>query len=163
MSEYSHRRAGRIDDPTDPPPGENWQVEKAMAGSKNRSSAWTGWIVFAGITMIMIGSFNAIEGLVALFNQNFYVAGPENVLVFDLTSWGWIHLIVGGLVAITGGALLSDAGWARPVTVVLAAINAIVQLTFVPVYPIWSLVAVTLCFVVIWAIVVHSNESRIDW
>jgi hypothetical protein len=159
MSEYSRSRAGRVEDSAD----ENWQVDAPPAGPGNRSSAWTGWIVFAGITMIMIGSFNAIEGLVALFNQNFYVAGPENVLVFDLTSWGWVHLIVGVLVAITGGALLADVGWARPVTVVLAALNAIVQLTFVPVYPVWSLVSVALCFVVIWAIVVHGNESRIGW
>jgi hypothetical protein len=159
MSEYTHRRAGRVDDPAEG----TWQVEAAPARAGNQTSAWTGWIVFAGITMIMIGAFNAIEGLVALFNQNFYVTGPENVLVFDLTSWGWVHLIIGTLVALTGIALLADASWARPVTVVLAALNAIVQLTFVTVYPVWSLVAVTLCVVVIWAIVVHGNESRMDW
>jgi hypothetical protein len=159
MSEYTHRRAGRVEDPA----SGAWQVEAAPARAENQTSAWTGWIVFAGITMIMIGSFNAIEGLVALFNQNFYVAGPQNILVFDLTTWGWVHLIIGSLVAITGIALLADAGWARPVTVVLAALNAIVQLTFVTVYPVWSLVAMTLCVVVIWAIVVHGNESRMDW
>jgi hypothetical protein len=159
MSEYTHGRAHRVKDPAD----ENWRAEAAADRPANRSSAWGGWIVFAGITMIMIGAFNAIEGLVALFNQNFYVVGPANILVFDLGAWGWIHLIIGVLVAITGIALLADAGWARPVTVVLAALNAVVQLTFVTVYPVWSLVAVTLCVVVIWAIVVHGNESRIDW
>jgi hypothetical protein len=159
MSEYTHHRSGRVEEPA----AANWRVESAPARAGTQTSAWTGWIVFAGITMIMIGSFNAIEGLVALFNQNFYVAGPDNVLVFDLGAWGWVHLIIGVLVAITGIALLADAGWARPVTVVLAAINAIVQLTFVTVYPVWSLVAVALCVVVIWAIVVHGNDSRMDW
>ncbi|HEV8561360.1 MAG TPA: hypothetical protein VGR06_33995 [Actinophytocola sp.] len=159
MSEYTHHRTGRVEDPADG----NWQVEAAPARAGSRSSAWAGWIVFAGITMLMIGSFNAIEGLVALFDPNVYIAGPDNVLVFDLTTWGWVHLIIGVLVAITGIALLADAGWARPVTVVLAALNAIVQLTFVTVYPVWSLAAVTLCVVVIWAIVVHGSESRMDW
>src|SRR2546423_9111997 len=111
MSEYPYQHAGGVEHP----PGENWQVEAARARTGARTSAWAGWVVFAGIVMVMTGAFNAIEGLVALFNREFYLAGPEHVLVLDLTGWGWLHLILGVLVAITGIALLADAGWARPV------------------------------------------------
>jgi hypothetical protein len=160
MSEYANPRAGRVEDA-----GTNLNVRAAAPGRHaGRVTAWTGWMWFAGVIMILIGAFNAIEGLIAVFQQEFYVVGQENVLVFDLTAWGLIHLIVGGLVAITGIALIADAAWARPVTVVLAVINAIVHLTFVTVYPVWSVIGIALCVVVIWAIVVHGDEaSRLDW
>jgi len=151
MTEYSDPR-DRVEERT----GRGyWAVE-------SRPSAWAGWVWFAGIMMIMMGVFNAIEGLVALLNPNYYLAGPNNMLVFDLTGWGWWHLVIGGLVALTGIALCSGAAWARWVTVGLAVINAIAQLAFLGVYPLWSIIVIALCVVVIWAIVVHGDESRID-
>jgi hypothetical protein len=158
MSEQPYGHAGRVQEPA----GENWNVGRPQ-GAQGPTSMWAGWIAFAGVLMVMIGAFGAIEGLVALLNDDFYVAGPNNVFVFDLTGWGWLHLIGGALIAITGIALLADQGWARPVTVVLAVLNAIVQLTFIGVYPFWSIIVIALCVMVIWAIVVHGNESRLDW
>ena len=127
-----------------------------------RSSAWTGWIGFAGVIMVMIGAFNAIEGMAGLLTDDFYVVSPSDVLVFDLTGWGWVHTVVGILVALTGIALLTGAAWARVVTVVLVILNAAAQLAFVAVYPVWSLVVITLCVVVIWAVVVHGDEADPD-
>lgn len=153
MSEYSERR-GQVKDPA----GDYW-VDPAP---RARISAWAAWVWFAGIMMIIMGSLNAIEGLVALFDPNYYLAGPDNVLVFDLTGWGWIHLIGGVLIIATGIALCSGIGWARWVTVILAGLNAIAQLAFAAVYPVWSVIVIGLCVVVIWAIVVHGEESRLD-
>ncbi len=159
MSEHPYSRTSPVQDPA----GDSWNVGQARGADNRRTSMWAGWIAFAGVMMVMIGAFNAIEGLVALLNDEFYVAGPNNIFVFDLTAWGWIHLIAGGLIAITGIALLAGQGWARPVTVVLAGLNVIVQLTFIAVYPVWAIIAIALCIMVIWAIVVHGNESRLDW
>ncbi|GAB2809974.1 DUF7144 family membrane protein [Lentzea nigeriaca] len=125
-----------------------------------RETGWLGWIWFAGIMMIVMGSFNAIEGLVALFRGEYYVVTEEQVLVFDLTAWGWITLLIGILVALAGGALLSGAAWARVVAVVLAVINAVAQLAFVSVHPLWSTIVIALCVTVIWAVVVHGSEAN---
>ncbi|MEU7530574.1 hypothetical protein AB0A74_32935 [Saccharothrix sp. NPDC042600] len=126
--------------------------------SRPRASAWTGWIGFAAIMMIVIGSFNVIEGVVALFDDEYYVVGPDNVLVLDLTGWGWAHLVIGVLIALAGAALLTGAAWARVVAVVFAALNAVVQLGFVSVQPVWSTIVIALCVVVVWAVVVHGDE-----
>ncbi|MDX3661635.1 hypothetical protein PV646_30395 [Streptomyces sp. ID05-26A] len=126
-----------------------------------RETGWLGWIWFAGIMMIVMGSFNAIEGLVALFNSEYYVVTEEQVLVFDIGSWGWITLLIGVLVALAGGALLSGAAWARVVAVVLAVVNAVAQLAFVSVHPLWSTIVIALCVTVIWAVVVHGVEADV--
>jgi hypothetical protein len=124
-----------------------------------RETGWLGWIWFAGIMMIVMGAFNAIEGLVALFRGEYYVVTEEQVLVFDITAWGWITLLIGVLVALAGAALLSGAAWARVVAVVLAVVNAVAQLAFVSVHPLWSTIVIALCVTVIWAVVVHGAEA----
>ncbi|MCK2243576.1 MULTISPECIES: hypothetical protein [unclassified Crossiella] len=121
-------------------------------------TAWVGWVWFTAILMVVIGAVDVIQGLVALFRQHIYVAGAERVLVFDLSGWGWVHLLVGGLVVMAGFALFSGALWARIFAVLLVILNALAQFTFLPVYPLWSIIAITLCVVVIWAIVVHGGE-----
>ena len=126
-----------------------------------QETGWLGWIWFAGIMMIVMGSFNAIEGLVALFRGEYYVVTEEQVLVFDITAWGWITLLIGILVVLAGGALLSGAAWARVVAVVLAVINAVAQLAFVSVHPLWSTIVIALCVTVIWAVVVHGQEADV--
>jgi hypothetical protein len=130
----------------------------APPDARGRRSVWAGWIAYASLLMIMMGSFNAIEGLAGVLVDDFYVAAPADVLVFDLTTWGWLHLVIGVLVALTGAALLTGAVWARVVTVVLAIHNAIAQLAFAAVYPVWSLIVIGLCVTVIWAVVVHGDD-----
>ncbi|MFD8497678.1 hypothetical protein [Amycolatopsis sp. NPDC059657] len=141
---------------------DEWAVGPGTPPPGSRSRMWAGWVWFAAVMMVIIGIFGAIEGLVALFRQEYYVVGPENVLVFDVTGWGWFHLIAGILVALTGVALFLDAVWARVLTVVLAAVDAVAQLAFVPVAPVWSTIVIALCVMVIWAIVVHGGESRLE-
>lgn len=125
-----------------------------------RETGWLGWIWFAGIMMIVMGSFNAIEGLVALFRGEYYVVTEAQVLVFDITAWGWITLLIGVLVALAGAALLSGAAWARVVAVVLAVVNAVAQLAFASVHPLWSTIVIALCVTVIWAVVVHGSDAE---
>ncbi len=84
-------------------------------------SGWAiGWITFAAFMMIMIGSFHVIAGLVAIVDDNFYVAGREYIFKFDRSTWGWIHLLLGILVFLAGIGLFSGAIWARTVGVILA-------------------------------------------
>jgi hypothetical protein len=160
MSEHPNLGSS-IGDPTDrwlgPAPG------VAAEAVRGRRSVWAGWIAFASQMMIMMGAFNAIEGLTGVLVDDFYVATAQDVLVFDVTTWGWIHLVVGVLVAITGAALLTGATWARVLTVVFTILNAVAQLAFAAVYPVWSLIVISLCVVVIWAVVVHGDEETPEY
>jgi hypothetical protein len=136
------------------------------AHSTRERTGWVGWVYFGGTMLVLVGIFNVIEGLVALFNDQFYVPTRQGVLVFDLTAWGWIHLIVGGLAVIAGVGLFTGAMWARVFGVILAGVNAIAQLAFLSAYPVWAVVVIALDVLVIWALVVHGSEAKSteeDW
>jgi hypothetical protein len=124
-------------------------------------SGWAvGFILFAAIMMIMVGVFQALQGLVAIFENEFYVATRNYTFQFDATTWGWIHLLLGLLVAFAGWGLLSGKTWARLLAITLAALSATANFLFIPYYPFWSLLLVTLNILVIWAITAHGGELR---
>lgn len=124
-------------------------------------SGWVGWIVFAGLMMILTGSFSVIQGLVALFKSNYYVVGPEGLLVnVNFTTWGWVHLILGAVVVLAGFGVMSGNTFARVIGIALAVISAIVNLAFIAAYPIWSTIVITLDVLVIYALAVHGRELR---
>ncbi len=122
------------------------------------SSAAVGVTVFAGVLMIMIGVFHAIQGLVALFSDDFYAVGQEYIFQFDLTSWGWIHLILGVVVAFAGAALFRGALWARTVAVVVAAVSMVSSFAWLPHHPVWSVLIIALDVFVIWAVTLHGRD-----
>ena len=130
----------------------------SQTSERPRSAVATGLIVFAAIAMIMIGVFHAIQGLVALFNDDFYVVGQKWTFEFDLTTWGWIHLILGIAVAVAGFFVLNGAVWARAVGIAVAAISAVLNFMWLPYYPIWSLLIIALDVLVIWALTAHGRD-----
>jgi hypothetical protein len=123
-------------------------------------TAWAGWVWFAGVMMIITGSFNAIYGLVALVDDQHYAVGPQGPLVFDLTQWGWILLVFGIVAALAGFALFSGAMWARIVAVVLAGLNAIAHMAFMPAYPVWALITIVIDVFVIYAVLAHGGAMK---
>jgi hypothetical protein len=124
-------------------------------------SGWAGWVVFAGIMMIMLGAFQVIEGLVALFDQGYYLVAPSGlVLSVDYNTWGWTHLIIGVLALATGIGLIAGNMLARVVGVILAVLSAILNLVFIAAYPVWSTVVIAIDVIVIYAIVVHGRELK---
>jgi hypothetical protein len=130
-----------------------------------RRTGWVGWVYFAGTMLVLVGTFNLIEGLVALFNDQYYVPTQQGLLVFDITRWGWIHLIMGGLAVIVGIGLVTGAMWARIAGVALAGLNAIAQLAFLSAYPLWATIVITIDVLIIWALIVHGDEAKSteDW
>jgi hypothetical protein len=123
-------------------------------------TAWVGWLVFAGLMLITVGAFNAIDGLVALFKDEVFVATDEQLIAFDLTQWGWVHLTIGILQVLVGLAVFTGATWAHMVAVGLVILNAIGQLAFLNAYPFWSTIVIALDVVILWALVVHGDETR---
>jgi hypothetical protein len=125
------------------------------------TSGWAvGFILFAAIMMIMVGVFQALQGLIAIFENEFYVATRNYLFQFDATTWGWIHLVIGLLVAFAGWGLLSGRTWARVVALTLAVLSALANFLFVPYYPFWALLLITLDIFVIWAVAAHGGDLR---
>jgi hypothetical protein len=131
-----------------------------MANSSSRSakpapgSAWAvGASTFAACIMLMVGIFQAVEGLVAIVNgTDFLIKGPNYVFTFNASTWGWIHLILGVIIAVAGGAILSGNIVARSVGIALAVLSAIANFLWLPYYPIWALVIIALNVFVIWGL-----------
>ncbi len=124
-------------------------------------SAWTGWIAFAGVVMVMLGIFHAIQGLVAIFNDEYYLVGKSGLVVnVDYTAWGWVHLLGGIILMAAGVAVFSGQIWARTVGVILALVSAIVNVGFLAAYPVWSLMMIALDVTVILALTVHGSEMK---
>ena len=124
-------------------------------------TAWTGWVVFASFMLIMVGSFQAIEGLVAIFDDGFYRVTESGLVVnVDYTAWGWTHLLLGALLIVSGAGVLRGNILARTVAVILAGLSALVNLVFIEAYPIWSVLIITIDVLVIYALVVHGRELR---
>ena len=124
-------------------------------------TGWAGFVVFAGVMMLMIGSFHAIAGLVALFEDDYYLVRPSGLVVnVDYTAWGWLHLVLGVLVAMAGLGALSGQMWARVTGVVLAGLSALANMVFIAAYPVWSIVMITLDVLVIYALIVHGREVK---
>ncbi|KQY46855.1 hypothetical protein [Cellulomonas sp. Root137] len=126
--------------------------------TETRNSFAVGLTVFAAVLMLLIGTFQAVEGLVALLGDTLYVVGPEWTFSFDVTTWGWIHLITGIVVAVAGYFLLTGAVWARSIAVFLAALSALLNFLWLPYYPVWSVIVIALNVFVIWALTAHGRD-----
>lgn len=124
-------------------------------------SGWVAWVEFAAIMLILVGAFHVIQGLVALFRDEVFVVSESRlVLNIDYTGWGWIHLIGGVIVILVGAGLLSGRMVARILGVAVAFLSALVNLAFMPAFPVWSLMMIAIDVLVIWAITVHGGELR---
>jgi hypothetical protein len=118
--------------------------------STETRSGPTGWAVFAGSVLAIAGSFNIIYGLAAIFRDQVISTTGGQVILWDLTRWGWILLIFGGFQLAAGLALFGGAGWARWTGVVLAGLNAVANIGFITVYPFWTALIVSLDIIVIY-------------
>jgi hypothetical protein len=111
----------------------------------------------------MIGSFQAISGLVALFNDDYYLVGKNGLVVsVDYTAWGWVHLVLGVVAFLTGIGMMIGQTWARVTGIILAVLSAIVNLAFAAAYPVWSVLIIALDVIVIYALAVHGREAALD-
>ena len=131
------------------------------ATSYDEPTGWVGWIVFAAVMMIMLGCFHAIQGLVALFDdQKFLVADNGLIVSVNYTTWGWVHLIGGIIIALAGISLFAGRMWARVVGVLAALVSAIVNIAFLSAYPIWSTIMIAVDILIIWALTVHGAPGN---
>ena len=123
-------------------------------------SGWTGWITFAGVMMVISGGLNALYGLIGVVNDQWVVWTNRASLYLDISQWGWIHLIVGAVMVLAGIGLFSGNMLARIVGVIVASLSLIANFFFIPAYPLWALIVITIDVLVIWALTAHGSEMR---
>lgn len=134
-----------------------------MARQTNKPTdvtGWVGWVYFAGFMLLLSGVFQSIAGLVALFKNEVYVVSESALWLFDYTSWGWGHLLIGIFLLMAGSAIMSGKMWGRVVGVILSGLSLIANFAFIPVYPVWSILMVVINILVLYALVVHGAEAQ---
>lgn len=119
-----------------------------------------GFVLFAGMLLIVIGFVNIFQGFIALFNDERVVATREKFILVDMTGWGWTLLISGLLLLIVGGGLLAAQTWARITGIVLVSLHAITQIAWLGAYPVWSLLMITLDIIILYALTARWAEVR---
>lgn len=135
-------------------------THRLAATDERAATQWAGGLVmFAGVLMVVAGVWHALAGIAALLNDTLYVTTPDYVYALDLTGWGWGHLVLGALVALTGVAVLRGQTWGRFAGIALVALSLVANFLFIPWYPIWSLVIIALDVAVIWALAAWPRRA----
>jgi len=120
-----------------------------------------GWKSFCGILLMIVGFLNIIDGLVAITQANQVEAKITNQLPLtdNVKTWGWIVLIVGIILILAGFGLLAGSTWARVVGILVASVNLIVQLAWLPHNNFWSFTMIIIDILVIYGIAVHCGKE----
>lgn len=136
------------------------ETEYDQTTGYDRRTGWTGWIAFAGVMMVIGGALNLLYGIIAAVNDDWAVWTNRAVVYLDVSEWGWVHIILGLIVLLSGIGVFSGNILARTVGVIVASISLVVNFLFIPVYPVWSLIVITIDALVIWALTAHGREMR---
>ena len=133
----------------------------AASRSAPVSGLAVGVTLTAAIILVIGGVLHAMEGVVGLATNEFYVATQKWIFKFDATTWGWIHILVGIIAILAGIGLFYGAVWARTLGVIIAAVSIFVNFAWLPYYPIWGVVIIVFDFFVIWALTAHGRDITV--
>jgi hypothetical protein len=131
-------------------------MERAQRLDRAVATPGYGWITFAGVMLIVVGSFNIIEGIAAIANSD-YLA--NELLFANLDAWGWFFLIWGIIQVCAGFALFGGAGWAVFVGIVTATFNVIAQLSWARAFPVWAVSAMVVDVLVLYGLIVYGGRT----
>lgn len=122
------------------------------------TGAVLGWTITAAVLMMVSGLWNFLEGLAAIIKGQFFIVLPNYVYNVSVTSWGWIHLILGAAVFVAGAFLFMDKMWARIVGVVLACLSAVANFLYIPYFPVWSVIVIAVDVFIVWALLAPRDR-----
>jgi len=132
----------------------------ARSGETHDGLLVTGLYLFAAVFMLIGGSFHIIQGLAALLDDGFIPAAADYAYDLDITAWGWLHVITGSLLVLSGAGLLSGALWARLLALFVVVASAIINFVYIPYEPLWSIVQLALNGLVIWALLSYRMTDE---
>lgn len=125
-------------------------------------SSWTGWVAFGAAMIMLAGTFNVIQGLVALLDDGYLVTTPAGLTVdVSYTVYGWVQLGLGVLSIVVGIGMIVGVVVALVAGVIVAVVSAIVHMGMIAAYPAWSIIVIAFDVIVIYAIVAHGREMRL--
>ncbi|GGV05167.1 hypothetical protein GCM10010211_85290 [Streptomyces albospinus] len=124
---------------------------KGRQGSPYSSELISGASLFAGTSLMLSGPLSILQGVTAITHDTVF-SSPRYDYRFDLSAWGGIHLVVGVALVVIGVGVLLDKSWARAAGIPVAGISLVTQFMFVPYYPVWSIIVMTLDLLIIWAL-----------
>ncbi len=124
-----------------------------------------GFAIFAGVMMVIMGLFEAFQGLAAIINDSFFLVGPNYTYNIDVSDWGWVHLILGVVVMFAGMAVFSGKTWARVIGIILAILSAVANFLWIPYYPFWSILIIGIDLAIVWGLANFTEDeaSRGDY
>ncbi len=128
----------------------------------NMKMSTSGWVYFAATIFLVVGVLNIIYGLTVLFNADWLVFTPNEILYLNFTTWGWILLFTGVLQVLVGAGALYGQMWARVVGIIVASLSLITAVSILNVYPGWGFLIIALDVLVIYALAVHGAEVAGD-
>lgn len=131
-----------------------------MSAKSVEPTGWVGWVYFAGILMLVSAFFQGFLGVVALSQPDFYLVTPSHLAVFNYTNWGWGHIILSIILLTAAFSVLAGGAWGRIVGSLVAGLTILVNLVFLPAYPLWSIAAIIVASLVLYALVVHGAEAQ---
>jgi hypothetical protein len=121
-----------------------------------------GWVVFAAMMLFLLGSFQALAGVVSLLEKSYYAVASDDLVVHvGYQAWGWTHLVVGVVAASAAFGLMTGATWARIVGIITAMASALVNIGFLAAAPVWAVLMITLDVLVIYAITAHGRDLAV--
>jgi hypothetical protein len=132
----------------------------SMMAEKERGMALAGFVVFAGAMLMVIGLIHVFQGLVALVDDERLGLTPDNLVVVDVTAWGWTLIVSGLFLMAVGGGLLAAVTWARIAAIVVVCLHAVTQTAWLGAYPVWSLLMIALDTVVLFALTARWTDVR---
>jgi len=123
--------------------------------------AWSGWIGFAGLMLLILGAIDFFEGLIAVIRGEYYAFTSQGLIIFDTTTWGWLAMIMGVILFLVGLGLTGGAGWARWVAIVLLVVNLLGNIGWVgsSEHQIWALTVVALEVIVLFALTARWSDA----
>ncbi|MGW2563341.1 DUF7144 family membrane protein [Streptomyces sp. NPDC001514] len=141
---------------------QNTAPTSPRAQSTSGTSGWAeGGTLFAGILLIIVGVISIFEGIAGIVEDDVYVRVGRYIYSWDLTAWGWVHLILGIVAVIAGWGVLKDMEWGRIAGITLASLNIIVQFLFLPYSPVWAIFSMAVSVFVIWALATYKTAAKV--
>lgn len=134
-------------------PIERHPVKQGLAG---------GTVFAAAILLFVVAVLGIFQGISAIVEDEVFVVGVDYTWKFDLTTWGWIHLIIGIIGVAIAIGLFTGASWARIGAVIIAALSIIANFLWLPYYPLWSILIIAIDLVVIWAVTTWKTDETVS-
>jgi hypothetical protein len=135
-------------------------VVSTTSNVRTEQSGMTGWVIFAGVLMVIGGALWAIQGFIAIFQNDVVIFGEEGALFLNVTGWGWVHLILGLLLLLSGILVMRGNLFGRTMAVILASVSIIVNFIWLPVYPVWAIVVIAIDVFILYAVIVYGKELK---